>query len=167
MGKRQKPDFPKSFFDRRESLLDKKIKKILEMLKKRGWHIGVMESCTGGAIANCLTNIPGSSDVFRYSLVTYCDESKIKAGVDKRIIKRFGVYSVETAREMAKKIKGNVGVGITGNLPGEVFMAVRVEDQVKDTKLKAGSGEKNEIEARRKMKDGIVEKVIEMINDNI
>ena len=158
--------------------LDQKIKKILEILKGRHWYIGVMESCTGGAIANAVTNIPGASDVFKDGKVTYCNEAKIKAGVDEKIIKKYGVYSIETAEEMARKIDGEVGIGVTGNfnLPREVFVAVRVKNQVKSIKLKVKSKptlsrlrrvEENEIEARKERKMKVVEKVVEMIIDNL
>lgn len=146
--------------------LDKKMEKILEILKKRGWYIGVMESCTGGAIANAVTNIPGASDVFKEGKVTYSDESKVKAGVDEKIIKKYGVYSVETAEEMARKIEGEVGVGVTGNLPGEVWVAVRIDKKVESVKLKVESRNKNKIEGRKEMKEIIVEKVVEMIISN-
>jgi len=101
------------------------MKNIVKELKRRGLYIGVMESCTGGAIASAVTNIPGSSDVFEEGLVTYSIRAKIKHGVDPKIIKKFGVFSKETAEAMAKKIKGDIGVGVSGELPGEVFVCVR------------------------------------------
>lgn len=131
--------------------------------------MGIMESCTGGAMANCITNIPGSSDVFKYGLVTYSDEAKIKAGVEEKIIKKFGVYSIETAEEMARKIVGNVGVGITGKMndPAEVFVAIRIENKVESRKFKVESKNKNEIKAREEKKMKVVERVVEMIIDNL
>jgi len=148
-------------------MIEKKIEEIIEVLRKRGWYIGVMESCTGGAINNAVTNIPGASDVFKSGLVTYSDEAKIKAGVTKKIIKKFGVYSVEVAKEMARKIEGEVGVGVTGNLPGEIFVAVRIENKIESIKLKIENKNKNKTEARKEMKRTVMEKVIEMIIDNL
>ena len=148
-------------------MLDKKIKKILDILRKRHWTMGVMESCTGGAMADAVTNIPGASDVFDEGKVTYSVESKIRVGVRKEIIEEFGVYSAETAGEMACVSRGEVGVGITGNLPGEVFVAVRIKDQVKSIKFKVESENSNKIEARKKMKREVVKKVAEMVNDNL
>ncbi len=149
--------------------IDAKIKKILEILRKRHWTMGVMESCTGGAMVNAVTNIPGASDVFKCGWVTYCDEAKIKAGVEEEIIKKYGVYSIEVAEEMARKVAGSVGVGVTGNLnyPGEVFVAVRIENKVESRKLKVKSKDKNKIKARKKMKEIIVEKVVDLIIDNL
>ena len=129
--------------------------------------MGVMESCTGGAMADAVTNIPGASDVFDEGKVTYSVESKIRVGVRKEIIEEFGVYSAETAGEMACVSRGEVGVGITGNLPGEVFVAVRIKDQVKSIKFKVESENSNKIEARKKMKREVVKKVAEMVNDNL
>ena len=40
--------------------------------------ISTMESCTGGYIANCITNIPGASEILKFSAVTYSNEFKIK-----------------------------------------------------------------------------------------
>lgn len=150
-------------------MLDKKIKKILEILKKRNWTIGIMESCTGGAIANCITNIPGASDVFECGLVTYSIKAKIEAGVEEKTIKKFGVYSIETAEEMARKIEGEIGVGVTGNMndPAEVFVAVRIENKVESIKFKVESKNGNEIEGRKEKKMMVAEKVIGMISDNL
>ena len=147
--------------------VDQRIEKILGILRKRHWTIGIMESCTGGALSNTVTNVPGASDVFMGSLVTYSNEAKIKVGVDEKIIKKFGVYSKQVAEEMARKIGGELGVGITGNLPGEIFVVVRIEDQVKSIKFKAESKNKNKIEARKEMKEMVVEKVIDMIIDGL
>lgn len=147
--------------------IDAKIKKILEILRKRHWTMGVMESCTGGAMVNAVTNIPGASDVFKCGWVTYCDEAKIKAGVEEEIIKKYGVYSIEVAEEMARKVAGSVGVGVTGNLPGEVWVAVRIGKKVESIKLKVKSKDKNKIKARKKMKEIIVEKVVDLIIDNL
>ena len=152
------------------------MEKIIKILRERHWTIGVMESCTGGAVANCVTNIPGASDFFKEGKVTYSDEAKIRAGVDEKIIKKWGVYSKEVAEEMARKIdppkagafrRAGVGVGVTGNLPGEVFIAVRIEKRVKSKKFKVESKNKNKIEARIEMKEQVVEKVVGMITEYI
>ena len=149
--------------------MKKQIENILDILRKRCWTLGVMESCTGGAISNEITNIPNASDVFKEGQVTYSDEAKIKAGVDRKIIKNFGVYSIETAEEMARKISGDIAVGVTGNMndPAEVFVAVRIEKKIWSEKFLVGSKNKNEIEARKEKKIKVVEKVMEMIIDNL
>ena len=82
--------------------------------------ISTMESCTGGGVANAITNIPGASEVLKFSAVTYSNEFKIKMGVSASIIDRYTVYSIETAMEMSKNISlftnSNYGIGITGKL---------------------------------------------------
>lgn len=79
-----------------------------------------MESCTGGMLVNEITNIEGASEVIKFSAITYSNEFKIKMGVNPDIIKKYSVYSFETAREMGKKIStfadSDYGVGITGKL---------------------------------------------------
>lgn len=96
------------------------MKKIIEKLKNKNKTISTMESCTGGYLANIITNIEGVSDVFKFSAVTYSNEYKIKMGVSSNIIDKYSVYSLETAMEMSKKISNftnsNYGVGITGKL---------------------------------------------------
>ncbi|MBE6151051.1 MAG: CinA family protein [Firmicutes bacterium] len=96
------------------------MKQIIDLLKEKNKTISTMESCTGGGVANAITNIEGASEVLRYSAVTYSNEYKIKMGVDEKIIDKYSVYSMETAIEMAKNISNfansNIGVGITGKL---------------------------------------------------
>lgn len=86
----------------------------------KGQTVSTMESCTGGAVVNAITNIPGASQVLKYSAVTYCNEFKIKMGVSKDVIDQYSVYSMETAREMALAITkfalSDFGIGVTGKL---------------------------------------------------
>ena len=92
------------------------MKQIIDLLKEKNKTISTMESCTGGGVANAITNIEGASEVLRYSAVTYSNEYKIKMGVDEKVIDKYSVYSMETAIEMAKNISNfansNIGVGI-------------------------------------------------------
>ena len=66
--------------------------------------ISTMESCTGGFVASSITNISGSSKVFKFGAVTYSNEYKIRMGVNEDVINEYSVYSIETAKEMSKKI---------------------------------------------------------------
>ena len=96
------------------------MKELIEILIKNKKTISTMESCTGGVVVNAITNIEGASEVLKFSAVTYSNEYKIKMGVNKDIIDEYSVYSIETAKEMAKNISlfsnSNYGVGITGKL---------------------------------------------------
>lgn len=97
-----------------------KLEKIVKILTKEGKTISTMESCTGGAIANAITNVPGASNVLNFSAVTYSNDFKIKMGVSADIIEKYTVYSKETAREMARAISvfasSDYGIGVTGKL---------------------------------------------------
>ena len=104
---------------------------LLDKLKLKKFKIGTAESCTGGMLAQYLTVHPGSSDVYKYSFITYSNEAKIKIlKVNKTLIKEFGAVSKEVVCEMAKNlinynndldialaISGIAGPG--GSLPGK------------------------------------------------
>jgi len=96
------------------------MKRIIDRLKEKNKTISTMESCTGGGIVNCITNIEGASEVLKFSAVTYSNEFKIKMGVSSDIIDKYSVYSIETAMEMGKNISkftnSNYGIGVTGKL---------------------------------------------------
>lgn len=98
--------------------LEEKVSKLVVKLTEKKKTIATMESCTGGGVANIITNIPGASEVLKFSAVTYSNEYKIKMGVSKDIIDKYTVYSRETAIEMSRKISlfanSDFGVGITG-----------------------------------------------------
>lgn len=96
------------------------MKEVIEILTKKNKTISTMESCTGGGVANAITNIEGASNVIKFSAVTYSNEYKIKMGVSKEVIDKYSVYSIETAMEMSKRISdysnSDYGIGITGKL---------------------------------------------------
>ena len=95
-------------------------REIVNKLIEKKLTIATMESCTGGGIANEITNISGASAIIKESYVTYCNEAKIKHGVPEEVIDTYSVYSIETAIEMAKAVKINTGsnysIGVTGQL---------------------------------------------------
>ena len=65
--------------------------------------IGTVESATGGRIADRITNVPGSSDYFKGSVVAYSNEAKIALlGVKNATIENYGAVSEQTALEMAQ-----------------------------------------------------------------
>ena len=90
--------------------------KLIELNKT----ISTMESCTGGGVANSITNIPGASEIFYFGAVTYSNQFKVKMGVNNDLIDEYSVYSAEVAKDMARAIveltSSNYGVGITGKL---------------------------------------------------
>ena len=105
--------------------------------------ISTMESCTGGMLANEITNIKDASRVFKFGAVTYSNEFKIKFNVDKKTIEDYGVYSEYVAKEMSYQItkftNSDYGIVITGklmcqdvnNLDGEnnkVYYSIYIKD---------------------------------------
>lgn len=96
------------------------MQEVINKLLNNHLTISTMESCTGGAISNAITNIPRSSEVFMYSAITYSNKFKIKMGVSKEIIDKYTVYSKEVANEMSINISkftnSDYGIGITGKL---------------------------------------------------
>jgi PncC family amidohydrolase len=101
-------------------VMEKELEEIIKFLTNNHKTIATMESCTGGALANAITNIAGSSEVFKFGAVTYSNDFKIKMGVNPMIIEKYSVYSMQTAIEMALKISAftnsDYAVGITGKL---------------------------------------------------
>lgn len=94
-------------------------RKAVEANRARGKRIVVAESCTGGLVASALTEIPGSSDVFLASYVTYSNESKMAMlGVSDDVLETFGAVSIAVAWTMAQgalaRSGADVAVAITG-----------------------------------------------------
>jgi len=89
------------------------------MLIDRGLTIAVAESCTGGLIANRLTDVPGSSAYMLLGVVAYSNDAKRDVlGVEERIIASHGAVSKETAAAMAEGVRelagADIGVSTTG-----------------------------------------------------
>ena len=75
--------------------------------------IGAVESATGGRVADLLTNVPGSSDYFKGSIVSYSNEAKIDVvKVKKETIENYGAVSSQTAMEMAQGGRKLLGVEV-------------------------------------------------------
>ena len=123
------------------------VKRLTELNKT----IATMESCSGGAVVNAITNIPGASEVLKFSAVTYANEFKVKMGVDKDLIDKYSVYSMEIAKNMSLKIAqfagSNYGIGITGKInradpynkegkDNEIFISIYNRDNDKYTTFK-------------------------------
>jgi nicotinamide-nucleotide amidase len=112
--------------------------------------LSIGESCTGGMLANAVTDLPGASKFFELSLVSYSDAAKRSAlGVGTAVLKKFGAVSEETASEMARGVRKMSGsdvalavTGIAGPEPvegkevGLVYIAVAVGDMVESKGMK-------------------------------
>lgn len=94
-------------------------KVVIDLLKENGLTIATAESCTGGFVADLLTNVPGASEVFLGGFVTYSNESKVsQLKVLEETLQIHGAVSEPTAREMAegtrKALEANIGIALTG-----------------------------------------------------
>jgi nicotinamide-nucleotide amidase len=77
-------------------------KVVVDLLTERGETLATAESCTGGALAHRITNVPGASAIFLAGFVTYANEAKTAAlGVDAALIREHGAVSHEVASAMA------------------------------------------------------------------
>ncbi len=89
------------------------------MLTEQKLTIAVAESCTGGMIANRITNVSGSSAYFNRAFVTYSDNSKTELlSVPKELIRAHGAVSHEVAEAMALGARVNAGVDIALSTTG-------------------------------------------------
>jgi PncC family amidohydrolase len=94
-------------------------KKIGKLLREKDLTITTAESCTGGLIANRITNVSGASDYFEAGFITYSNRAKtIFLSVPENVIKKRGAVSPEVARLMAegarKATGGGIGLAVTG-----------------------------------------------------
>ncbi len=92
---------------------------IVKLLTDNKMTVSAAESCTGGLFSALITDVPGSSEVFGESYVTYSNAAKVKLiGVKQETLDAYGAVSRETAFEMAeglyKRTGADVTVGITG-----------------------------------------------------
>lgn len=92
---------------------------IAKLLTERDLKIATAESCTGGLIADTLTNISGSSNYFERGIVSYSNASKVELlRVDEDAIAEQGAVSLEVAMQMAAGIKAtsgsDIGIAVTG-----------------------------------------------------
>ncbi|MCR4903135.1 MAG: CinA family protein [Butyrivibrio sp.] len=92
---------------------------LVEQLKKEGMTITTAESCTGGLIAAAITDVPGSSEVFKRAFITYCDEAKHEMlGVSEEVLRTETAVSERVASEMAegaaKAAKADCAISVTG-----------------------------------------------------
>ncbi len=122
-------------------------KKLIE----RNISITTMESCTGGLISSLITDTEGSSAIFAGSLVTYSNNAKIMLGVPSETIKKYSVYSEETAKAMATTARNTfnamIGIGVTGttgnidpnnaedSVPGKIYFAISSREKTESFRI--------------------------------
>jgi nicotinamide-nucleotide amidase len=123
---------------------------IVKLLRVRNETLAVAESCTGGLLANRITNVPGASKVFVAGYVCYANQAKIDMlNVDPKLIEKHGAVSEPVARALAERARacarstyavGTTGIaGPTGGSPekpvGTLYIALAVPDEIVAKKL--------------------------------
>jgi len=135
---------------------------LLDALRTRRARLGVAESCTGGLVAERITNIPGASDTFIGGVVAYADVIKTAAlKVPLEVLEAHGAVSEETVRAMAegaqRLFSADAAVAVTGiagpagGTPekpvGTVWLAARVQTSTRSVK-RVFPGDRDEIRRR-------------------
>lgn len=134
---------------------------VVQKLRQKRLFITTVESCTGGGLANTITNISGASEVIKGAFVTYSNEQKIALGVPSAIIEQYTVYSPQAAEAMAQvglevAANADISVGITGSIsrvdpnnpnsqPGTIYIAVKSHEKTIIRTLNLTDGERWQI----------------------
>ena len=90
-----------------------------QLLREKGFNLATAESCTGGLVADRITNVPGSSDYFRGGVVAYAYEAKVSLlKVSWDTLRTYGAVSEETVIEMARGARTALGADIAVSVSG-------------------------------------------------
>jgi nicotinamide-nucleotide amidase len=88
-------------------------RELLAACQTRGLRLATAESCTGGLVIACLTEIPGSSNVVERGYVTYDNDAKAEVlGVPVPLLERVGAVSEEVAKAMAEGALARAGASL-------------------------------------------------------
>ena len=146
-----------------------------KMLKQQNKTISTAESCTGGKIAQVLTSVPGASNYFKGSVVSYATETKINVlNIPESIITEHSVVSKEVVSAMAlsvkKLMKTDYAIATTGNAGptkgdlkaelGTVFIALATPNDIIVQEFNFG-------QPREKVIDRTVIKSLEILQKEI
>ena len=145
------------------------------LLTEKKLTISTVESCTGGKIASTLSAVPGASNYFKGSVVSYATQVKIEVlGIENEFIANHGVVSAEVALEMAKSalkiMASDFAIATTGNAGptkgdevaelGTVFIAIATPNEVFVEEFNFG-------QPREKVIDRAVSKALELVYKEI
>ncbi|MEE9334639.1 MAG: CinA family protein [Granulosicoccaceae bacterium] len=134
--------------------------KLGDLLIQHQYRITTAESCTGGLLATCLTDVPGASSWFEQSWVTYSNQAKIdRIGVSAETIRQYGAVSEQTVLEMANGARqiaaANIAVAISGvagpdggtaDKPvGTVWIGWSLDDQFQDAEVAVFEGNRQQV----------------------
>jgi PncC family amidohydrolase len=145
--------------------ISEKLKDIKILAKKKNLILSTAESCTGGLIAKYLTDLPGSSEFFDSSLITYSNISKtLLLDVKRESIQTYGAVSKEVVIEMSggllSKTTANLGIVVSGIMGpksddtlkkvGSVWSCYKYKEYIKTVNFKvAGSRSENREETAK------------------
>lgn len=92
---------------------------VIQRCKMAGLRLAVAESCTGGLVSACLTDIPGASAVFERAFITYSNDAKHEMlGVSAAVLGQRGAVSEEVARAMAEGVLARAPVELAAAITG-------------------------------------------------
>ncbi|MCD6200715.1 MAG: competence/damage-inducible protein A [Bacteroidales bacterium] len=121
-----------------------------ELLRKSGKTLSTAESCTGGMVSHLITTVPGASDYYKGSVISYANEVKIRElGVSEKDVITYGAVSREVVEQMAAgvstRLKTDYAIAIsgiagpTGGTPekpvGTVWIAVKSPEKTVTSKF--------------------------------
>ena len=145
------------------------------LLTSKNATLSTAESCTGGKISQVITSVPGASNYFKGSVVSYATETKISVlGISSELIKEHSVVSFEVAKEMAlaakRMMNTDYAIATTGNAGpskgdgnseiGTVFIAIATPNDLIVEEFNFG-------QPRVKVIDRAVNKAFEMLQKEI
>jgi len=147
--------------------VDKKIAtlagEVAAVLTEQKLTLAVAESCTGGALCQALTDIPGSSNWFDRGFITYSNQAKVDMlKVSPALLEQYGAVSFEAARAMVEGVHGHsnaeLAIAITGiagpgggtaeKPVGTVFFGIGQKGQAVKIDKRRFKGEREEVRAR-------------------
>ena len=132
-----------------------------EILRVNNFTLTCAESCTGGLIASKITEVSGSSSIFKGSIITYCNEIKEQElSVNKETMKKYGVVSCEVVSEMLigalKKFNASFAIAVSGvagpnggtkeKPVGSVVIGIKGVNNIEDIQMYHFKGTRKEIQ---------------------
>ncbi|MDG1990587.1 MAG: competence/damage-inducible protein A [Dehalococcoidia bacterium] len=128
---------------------DQKFAQVIQkVMNQHDLTLGIIESASGGNLANEITNIENSSSFFKGSLVAYQKDAKLFSGISQEILESEGTVSLKTTSELAKQakqiFKADIGLAITGvagidtienKESGTIFLSITNGEKVINKKL--------------------------------
>jgi len=133
------------------------------LLTEKKITLAVAESCTGGALCQALTDIPGSSAWFDRGFISYSNQAKVDMlGVSFTLLDQYGAVSFETARAMVEGVhdhsQAELAIAITGiagpeggtaqKPVGTVFFGIGQKGQAVKIDKRRFKGDREEVRAR-------------------